>query len=151
MKGINIKISFLLMVVITLAGCKTQSRTPVSQLEVMNAGSSAQVEYTLSTGMADGKMVYTGVGGEIEGRLNPDLSARNGDTVRIVVINGDGIPHDLAIPDLNAQSSMLGSKGQATEIVFSVENSGVYPYYCTVAGHRQAGMEGTLVVESVSK
>jgi len=117
----------------------------------MNAGSSAQVEYTLSTGMADGKMVYTGVGGEIEGRLNPDLSARNGDTVRIVVINGDGIPHDLAIPDLNAQSSMLGSKGQATEIVFSVENSGVYPYYCTVAGHRQAGMEGTLVVESVSK
>jgi len=34
------------------------------------------------------------------------------------------------------------------EIVFTVgkNQSGTYPYFCTVPGHRQAGMEGKLIV-----
>lgn len=36
--------------------------------------------------------------------------------------------------------------GQVVDITFTAEQSGEYVFYCTVAGHRQAGMEGRLVV-----
>lgn len=36
--------------------------------------------------------------------------------------------------------------GRVVDITFTAEQSGEYVFYCTVAGHRQAGMEGRLVV-----
>lgn len=36
--------------------------------------------------------------------------------------------------------------GRVADITFTPEQSGEYVFYCTVAGHRQAGMEGRLVV-----
>ncbi len=36
--------------------------------------------------------------------------------------------------------------GRVADITFTPEQSGEYVFYCTVAGHRQAGMEGKLVV-----
>jgi nitrite reductase (NO-forming) len=98
--------------------------------------------------MADGRMVFIGVGGEIDGAVNPDLHVHPGDHVRLVLENGDGMPHDLAIPDLFAQSPMVSSQGERAELIFKVgeDNRGTFPYFCTVIGHRQAGMEGKLVV-----
>lgn len=36
--------------------------------------------------------------------------------------------------------------GRVVDITFTPEQPGEYVFYCTVAGHRQAGMEGRLVV-----
>jgi nitrite reductase (NO-forming) len=62
------------------------------------------------------------------------------------LINNDGMPHDLAIPDLNAQTTLVTAKGQTTDVVFGISTAGEFAYYCTVSGHRQAGMEGRLIV-----
>ncbi|MFN3335060.1 MAG: plastocyanin/azurin family copper-binding protein, partial [Caldilinea sp.] len=35
---------------------------------------------------------------------------------------------------------------QTVGVTFTADASSVYAYLCTVAGHRQAGMEGRLVV-----
>ena len=88
-----------------------------------------------------------GVGGEIDGIVNPDLIVQKGDTVHAVLLNGDGLPHDLTFPDLDARTSMVAGKGQETDVTFVVSESGTFAYYCTVAGHRQAGQEGKLIVE----
>lgn len=104
------------------------------------------VEYTLMTGESDGRMVYIGVGGEIDGVINPDLTAKPGDTVRLIMVIGDGILHDLALPDFNAQSEAISKQDDSTEVVFTVSTAGEFAYYCTLPGHRQAGMEGRLVV-----
>lgn len=108
----------------------------------------AVVEFTLQTIVNDGGLAYIGIGGEIDGVVNPDLIVASGDTVRIILLNGDGMPHDLFLPDFDAKTSYVSKIGDQTEITFEVGEMqpGTYVYYCTVPGHRQAGQEGKLIV-----
>lgn len=130
----------LLAAFLLFAGGCSQQPAAISQEQ-------ASQEFTLRTAMHDGKMVYLGTGGTIDGVVNPGLIVKQGDTVHITFINGDGMPHDLAIPDLGVRTSVMTSKDQATRVTFGAVENGTYTYYCTIAGHRQAGMEGNLIIE----
>src|SRR5215471_11181613 len=44
--------------------------------------------FTLRSGIAQGRMVYLGVGDEIDGKVNPMLVVHEGETVQINLING---------------------------------------------------------------
>lgn len=91
-------------------------------------------------------MVYIGVGGAIDGKVNPVLTAADGQVVQITLINGDGAQHDIVFPDQNAKSPRVTGKGASTSIAFRATASGDFVYYCGVPGHREAGMEGQFVV-----
>jgi nitrite reductase (NO-forming) len=106
----------------------------------------ANLNFTLKTAIADGKMVFIGQEGEIDGVVNPTLRANPGDVVEILLINGDGAPHDLAIPDLNESTNIITGAGAETTLTFTARQEGSFAYICSVPGHRQAGMEGMLVV-----
>lgn len=108
--------------------------------------SQADVTYTLRTGGPEGTLSYVGVGGEIDGLLNPTLTADPGDVVQITLVNADGILHDLTIDEFDAQTPQIGQPGQLAILTFTVEEEGEYVYYCSMPGHRQAGMWGTLRV-----
>jgi nitrite reductase (NO-forming) len=131
---------FLAMLSLAIGGCKAQ---PPAQ-----SNPEYDRAFTLRTAMQDGRMVYLGVGGTIEGDVNPDLVVQPGDTTELIIINGDGMPHDLAIPDLDVQIATVNSQGQTRSAVFEVGEAGSYTYYCTIPGHRQAGMEGKLVASA---
>jgi uncharacterized cupredoxin-like copper-binding protein len=109
---------------------------------------SNDAEFTLQTVTGNGKLLFIGVGGDIDGIINPDLIVQSGTVVRIVLTNGDGMPHDLFLPDWDVKTEYVSKIGDETEIVFEVGEiePGTYVYYCTVPGHRQAGQEGKLVV-----
>ena len=66
------------------------------------------------------------------------------DTV-IAVTNEGVIPHDLAVEGTDIITAMAGP-GETVAVVVNLP-VGEYVYYCTVPGHRAAGMEGTLIVE----
>lgn len=102
--------------------------------------------YTLTTGLAEGKMAFIGTGGDIDGMVNPTLRAEPGDVVEIILINGDSIQHNVVIEDLNQKSEDVLLKGEQTRLVFTAEKQGMLSYYCDVPGHRAAGMEGMLIV-----
>jgi nitrite reductase (NO-forming) len=104
------------------------------------------VEYALTTGMNDGKFVYIGVGGGIDGVSNPALSANVGDTVKITLSSGDGIEHDISFPDFNATSEHVVGQGTSVTLSFRVDKGGEFDYFCTLPGHREAGMEGNFSV-----
>jgi nitrite reductase (NO-forming) len=106
----------------------------------------SDVKYTLHTGIAEGRMVYLGVGGEIDAKINPVLSAAEGQVVQVTIINGEGAEHDLAFPDQDARSPRVTGKGAGTTIAFRATKIGDFSYFCTVPGHRLAGMEGKFVV-----
>ncbi len=50
----------------------------------------APLVFTPKTGIAEGRMVYIGVGGSIEGKVNPELTVHEGELVQINLINGEG-------------------------------------------------------------
>ncbi len=108
----------------------------------------ADVKYTLRTGIAEGRMVYIGFGGAIDGIVNPDLGAAEGDVVQITLINGEGAEHDIVLTEQGAASQHVVAKGAATTIAFRAKAPGTTSYYCSLAGHRQAGMEGRFVVKA---
>jgi nitrite reductase (NO-forming) len=104
------------------------------------------VSFTLQTGIAEGKLVFMGVGGEIDGVVNPTLNVKPGAVVQITLIDGDGAQHDIAFPDFNAKSEIITGQGASSTFVFKADKEGKFSYYCTVPGHRQAGMEGFIAV-----
>lgn len=108
----------------------------------------SDAKYTLRSGIAGGKMVFIGVGGTIDGKVNPILTAVEGQVVQVTLINGEGAEHDIVFPDQDARSPRVVNKGASTSIVFRATKAGDFNYYCDVPGHRLAGMEGQFLVTS---
>lgn len=106
----------------------------------------SDAKYTLRSGIADGRMVFLGIGGTIDGKVNPILTAVEGQVVQVTLINGEGTEHDIVFPDQDARSPRVISKGASTSIVFRAGKAGDFLYYCDVPGHRLAGMEGQFLV-----
>ena len=96
----------------------------------------ADREYRLESTM----LGYRGLGGEIDGVRNPALWARTGETVRITIVNGETMVHDVALEKHQIRSTQILDPGDTTSITFKAEQSDVY--FCTLPGHRTAGMEG---------
>ena len=109
---------------------------------------SSDAKYTVRSGIAEGRMVYVGVGGSIDGKVNPVLTAVAGQVVELTLINGEGAEHDIVFPDQNAKSPRVTGKGSSTTIAFRAEKSGDFIYFCGVPGHQLAGMQGQFIVTS---
>ncbi|HEX2941959.1 MAG TPA: copper-containing nitrite reductase [Rhodopila sp.] len=103
--------------------------------------------FTLRTGIAQGKMVYIGKGGAIDGKVNPTLTVHEGDVVQITIINGEGAEHDVVVPDLHVSSQRVIGRNASSTLVLHAADVGSFVYFCSVPGHREAGMEGLLKVE----
>jgi nitrite reductase (NO-forming) len=142
----------LAVIALALAACApapTPNPTPVFSppTAAPTAGEmEPTVRYTLVTGGGTGQLNYVGRGGDIDGQPNPTLTAQPGDVVEITLVNGDYILHDLAIDEFDVKTPQLQNLDETAKVIFHVEQEGEFFYYCTVSGHRQAGMEGVLRV-----
>ena len=87
---------------------------------------------------------YIGQGGEIDRQKNPVLHAHAGETVEIIMINGERMVHDVALRRHRARSEIIVEKGAITRIVFVAQFNDTY--YCTIPGHLEAGMAGEFVI-----
>jgi nitrite reductase (NO-forming) len=123
-----------------------QGSQPPQSTTGADIGYVPDAKYTLRSGIAEGQMVYIGVGGAIEGKVNPVLTAAEGQVVQLTLINGEGAEHDIVFPDQDTKSPRVTGKGASTTIAFRAARSGDFVYYCGVPGHRLAGMEGQFIV-----
>lgn len=71
------------------------------------------------------------------------LTAKAGE-ITIKLTNASAVPHDVAVNGASGVSDQVQDGGSA-ELTVNLP-AGTYQYYCTVPGHRQAGMVGTLTV-----
>lgn len=104
------------------------------------------VMITLKTHIGEKGMGYVGVGGNIDGVIDPTLKLPVGAVVQITLINGDGAEHDIAVPAFDALSEHVTKKDASTVIVFRAGKEGEFEYFCTLPGHKQAGMYGKIIV-----
>lgn len=79
-----------------------------------------------------------------DGTRNPTLRANKGDVVRITITNGEMMVHDIAMEKLGIKSKTLVQKGTTASITFKA--AGDDTYFCTIPGHRAAGMVGKFEV-----
>jgi len=76
--------------------------------------------------------------------VETELSAPAG-SITFELTNASAVPHDVAVDGAEGASDEVTDGATAA---FTVDlPAGTYEYYCTVPGHRQAGMVGTLTVE----
>lgn len=70
-----------------------------------------------------------------------------GKAILLTLGNPDDGPHDLNLEGLGEPVHLFlnGRKEIATSLTFP--RPGLYPFFCSLARHRQAGMEGEIVVE----
>ena len=78
--------------------------------------------------------------------FDPDqITVTAGEDVAIVLFSED-LLHDFTIDELDAHVAADAEETNEGGL-HAPDAPGRYTFYCTVAGHRAAGMEGTLVVE----
>ena len=75
-----------------------------------------------------------------------ELTASAGE-ITLTSVNDQAVPHNIAIegPDGDVIGEIV-QDGGVSEITVELP-AGTYEYYCSVPGHREAGMVGTLTVE----
>ena len=115
------------------------------QSSAARAGDPPDREYTLESTM----LGYRGLGGDIDGIRNPTLWARTGETVRITIVNGELMVHDIALEKLDLKSTQILDKGATANITFKANASDTY--FCSLPGHRAAGMEGRVEVSDAPR
>jgi len=99
-------------------------------------GGESQAPGTVSLVAVPGKLAYD----------KSEITAKPG-RVTLVMANRSSLPHNVAIEDgdVDATGKVVG-KG-ATSTTTADLKPGTYTFYCSVPGHRQAGMKGKLTVE----
>lgn len=65
--------------------------------------------------------------------------------VAVTIINEGALQHDFNIDELGVKSALLNT-GETDTVTINAA-PGTYDFYCSVSGHSEAGMVGTLTVE----
>ncbi len=133
------------------APATAKAEAPAAADPSVPAGYIPDVKYTLRSGIAEGRMVFIGFGGTIDGVVNPGLKAAAGDVVQVTLINGEGAAHNIVFAQQGPNGQDLASeqvreKGSSTSAVFRAKTAGTIAYFCSLPGHRLAGMEGKVAI-----
>jgi plastocyanin len=67
--------------------------------------------------------------------------------VTIQLQNIAGLQHDVTFEGVRNEKPIVEVNGRGTDTGTVELNAGTYTYYCSVPGHREAGMEGTVTVQ----
>jgi uncharacterized cupredoxin-like copper-binding protein len=82
-----------------------------------------------------------------EWEISPvDIAVDKGETVHLTVVNKGAYPHDFVINEINLMTKTL-SVGQEETLTFVAEQPMTLESYCSLPGHREAGMVGTLSIK----
>lgn len=145
----------IIIVIIILGGGyfllnnSTKSQTPMSSEQVVQpttAGTTptASTTGTLSPTTTTARTItVTGT----EFAFTPStITAKAGEPVMVTFKNNGTYPHNFTIAELGVHSETI-QPGQTTTVTFTPTKAGSYTYECTVPGHADRGMKGTLTVQ----
>jgi len=71
------------------------------------------------------------------------ITVKSGDT-KTLVLHVKDLSHDFTVKELDIH--VHGGVDDTVKQTLTFDKPGTYQYFCSIAGHREAGMEGTLTV-----
>jgi heme/copper-type cytochrome/quinol oxidase subunit 2 len=75
----------------------------------------------------------------------PEIKAKVGENVALRLHNSDAAAHSFDIDAFDVHVPMAG--GTDSLALFRPNTPGTYTFYCSIPGHTEAGMKGTLIVK----
>ena len=140
----------LIALAMGVAGCgsskkdKSTASTPASTPAASTPATSTPATSTPATGGAGASALTIG---EKEYKLNPSSATAKAGSVTIDVKNDGQIPHNLTIEGNGIKETKTanlepGSGGKLTVTL----KPGKYEMYCSIDGHKDLGMKGTITV-----
>lgn len=155
MNFINKQVYLILGAVVTLAvGAylimirpqgKNAEEAQVTQVEPVVEEVMMEEESATESSMMEAKVVEIAVENKGLKFIPAELKVKKGDKVKLTYKNTAGT-HNFVIDEFGVKTALLDA-GQSETVEFSADKVGTYEYYCSVPGHRAAGMKGSLVVE----
>ena len=79
---------------------------------------------------------------------NPTITVSINALVRVKLLNTGSAAHDFAIDELAVHLFPDVEPGHEGEVTFRAAREGNFQYICTVPGHKELGMQGTLTIAS---
>jgi nitrite reductase (NO-forming) len=73
-----------------------------------------------------------------------EIEVKAGEVINLRLVNQGAAAHDITVPGLGLW--IAAPVGQAVTGAVRVDRSGTYEFFCSVPGHREAGMVGRIVV-----
>lgn len=140
---------------LVLAACGDTDDTTSDDMPMSDSG----MDGTMGDGMGhDGAMGHDESSPVADGARRIEVTARSfefdpgeitvtaGEDIAIVLTSED-LLHDFTIDELDAHVAADADETNEGGL-HAPDEPGRYTFYCTVTGHRDAGMEGTLIVEA---
>lgn len=152
------KISMLTLAagVLAVAGCGSSSSSSSSSAPTTSSAAAAPTTSSATSSTPAPAAAAEGGGGKLSLAANPEgqlkfdttsLTAKAG-KVEIAFTNASPLGHNVTVA--SSSGAVVGStptfEGGSKTLSVTLK-PGTYKFYCSVPGHRQAGMEGTLTVQ----
>ena len=120
------------------AATQTQTTTPTT--------AAAQPTTTTTNTTTNAVMENITVTGTEYAFTPSTITVKKGEVVKLTFKNAGTYPHNFTLADLNVKTKTI-QPGQQDTITFTPTKTGSFAYICTVPGHADRGMKGTLTVE----
>lgn len=138
-----------LAILVLTAGCGSSGATSSSTTPAVSAGVSSAVSAAVSSAVssaAGGHVVEIDVADSGLAYVKSTATASAGPVV-IRSKNPQSLGHDISIRGNGVnQSGEIVMDGGVSTITIANLKPGTYTFYCSVPGHEEAGMKGTLTV-----
>ena len=126
----SLKIGAVALVAVAVVGCGGTAATPTPEPSPSPAPEAAGLVVEAS----EFKFV------------SPDLTIGSEGSTTITLVNKGTVEHDFTIDELESIQIAV-AVGETGEGTLTDPATGTYEFYCTVPGHKAAGMFGTIVIE----
>lgn len=106
----------------------------------------ATTNQTAVTNAPTGPLKEFNITGKEYGFAPSTISVNAGESVKINFTNEGTTAHNLTIEKLNLTTKTI-EPGKSDSITFTAGSAGTYTFYCSIDGHKNFGMEGSLEVK----